>query len=191
MNVRNAPRTPSFRYHKATGQGFVELNGRRIYLGRFDLPKTRQRYHQTIAEWIANDKQLPVDPQEITVTELAAAFWRHAEGYYVKPDGTPTSSMENVKIALKALKALYGRTRASDFGPKALRAVRQTWIDRKLSRKTVNNYTALIKCLFKWAASHEMIPGTVYHALTTVEGLRAGRSDAKETAAVKPVLKLI
>ena len=43
--------TPSLRLHKASRQGFVELNGRRVYLGRHDLPETRQRYHQVLAEW--------------------------------------------------------------------------------------------------------------------------------------------
>ncbi len=39
-------RTPKFRHHKASGQGFVELAGKRIYLGRFDLPETEARYHR-------------------------------------------------------------------------------------------------------------------------------------------------
>ena len=60
MSAKSSRRTPSFRHHKATGQGFVELNGRRIYLGRFDRPETRQRYHQLVAEWIANGRQLGV-----------------------------------------------------------------------------------------------------------------------------------
>ena len=34
-----------------------------------------------------------------------------------------------------------------------------------------------------------MVPPYVYQALVTVEGLRAGRSEARETEAVKPVLE--
>ena len=41
--------------------------------------------------------------------------------------------------------------------------------------------------MFKWATSHELIPGSVHHALVTVEGLRKGRSAAVETGPVKPV----
>lgn len=40
-----------FRHHKATGQGLVELNGRRIYLGRYDLPATAEKYRRLVAEW--------------------------------------------------------------------------------------------------------------------------------------------
>ena len=41
--------------------------------------------------------------------------------------------------------------------------------------------------MFKWAASHELIPASVHHGLATVEGLRKGRSPARETDPVKPV----
>ena len=53
----------------------------------------------------------------------------------------------------------------------------------------VNGYTALLKRIFKWSVSHEKIPGTTYQALSTVEGLQAGRSDARDTEPVKPVPK--
>ena len=34
------PRTPSYCRHKATGQGYVALHGRTIYLGRYDDPES-------------------------------------------------------------------------------------------------------------------------------------------------------
>jgi len=75
MTAKPPIRTPSFRHHKASRQGYVELDGRRIYLGRSDLPPTREKYHRLIAEWIANGRQLPVGPDEITVGELILRFW--------------------------------------------------------------------------------------------------------------------
>ena len=50
---------PSLRHHKAAGQGFVEIDGKRIYLSRFDLPETHQRYHALISEWLANGRRKP------------------------------------------------------------------------------------------------------------------------------------
>ena len=41
--------------------------------------------------------------------------------------------------------------------------------------------------MFKWAAAEEIVPGGVYHALRTVEGLRKGRTPAHETKPVLPV----
>ncbi len=180
-------RIPSYRLHKHSGRGFVELSGKRIYLGPFEDPATRQRYHALIAEWLENGRKLSVDPNQITVMEICARYWHHAQQYYVRSDGSPTQSIDSVKQALRPLKAMYGSTLAVDFGPKALRAIRQVWIDRGLARKTVNDYTASVKRVFKWAASLEFIPAYTYHALNTVEGLRAGRSNARDTAPILPV----
>ena len=44
-----------------------------------------------------------------------------------------------------------------------------------------------IRHMFKWGASRELVPPTIYQALATVEGLRKGRSSARETEPVKPV----
>lgn len=93
--------TPSLRHHKATAQGFVEIDGKRIYLGRFDLPETQQKYHALIAEWLANGRKLPVPPEEVTVVEVVAAFWIHAKTYYRHADGTATSELSNFNDALE------------------------------------------------------------------------------------------
>lgn len=76
------PRVPTLTRHKRTGQGYVRLNGRCYYLGRYEDPATQGRYHQRIAEWMALGRQLPVEQEAITVLELCSRFWRHAEGYY-------------------------------------------------------------------------------------------------------------
>ena len=46
-----------------------------------------------VAEWLANGKFVaPADPTEeaMSVNELLLAYWRFAEGYYVK-NGEPTA----------------------------------------------------------------------------------------------------
>ncbi len=50
---------------------------------------------------------------------------RHAKVYYRAPDGRQTSEVANYKPVLRRLLALYGKTLAADFGPLALKAVRQ------------------------------------------------------------------
>ncbi|MHC5056868.1 MAG: hypothetical protein ACYTKD_19460, partial [Planctomycetota bacterium] len=39
---KRPPRTPKYRLHRKSGRAFVELNGRRIYLGPYESPETRQ-----------------------------------------------------------------------------------------------------------------------------------------------------
>lgn len=122
-----------------------------------------------------------------TVAELATAYTAYAEGYFRKA-GEPTGHIHAVRQAMAAL-AQHGGMLTCDFGPLALRSVRDTWIAKGLARKTVNDYTAAVKAAFKWGASVERCSASVYQALATVEGLKAGRSAAKETEPVRPVLQ--
>ncbi len=188
MTAKNkSKRVPPFRHHKASGQGFVELGGRRFYLGRYGFSEPRRRYHQIITEWLASGRQLPVAPEEITVVELIARSWQHACGYYVKPTGEATSEVNSIRQALRPLKELYGHTRATSFGPLDLRAVRQKMMDRGWCRTSVNKAVARIKRVFRWAAEYELVRGSVYHDLQAVSGLRRGRSPARESLPVRPV----
>lgn len=187
MPATASQKVPKLRCHKATGQGYIRLDGQFHYLGRYDDPATQQRYHRLIAEWIAGGYQHPADPQEITVEELMLAYVAHAQEYYRKPDGRQTSEFTNIRHALKPLRALYGNLNARDFGPKAMLAVRQCMIELGWCRKSVNSNTNRIRSMFRWAAEREMIPGGVYHALTAVAGLKRGRSAAVERPPVKPV----
>jgi len=178
---------PQLRLHKATQQAYINVAGSRRYLGKWGLPETNSRYHRLAAEIAANGGTLPPDPKEITVAEVAAQYIKHATNYYRHADGTETSEVHCIRLAIRRTLELYGSEPAVEFGPNALRTVRQSWISEGLSRKTINMQTGRIRRMFKWAVSCELIPGTVYHALIAVDGLRRGRSDARETESVKPV----
>jgi integrase len=182
-----ATKIPPLRLHKASGQGYVLLSGRRIYLGKHGSSETRQKYLVAVREWEANGRTLPVPPDEITVVELTAGFWRHAEGYYRKADGTPTGELDSYKSPIKLLKNLYGHTGAVDFGPRALKAVRHEMISRGNVRTTINKNIGRIRNIFRWAVSEELIPPTVHQALATVANLKRGRSEANESEKVPPV----
>ncbi|MCH8241372.1 MAG: site-specific integrase, partial [Planctomycetes bacterium] len=73
----------------------MELRGRRVYLGAYNSPESRARFHQVLAEFEANGGELTVSPDEITIMEVAARFWTHVEAYYRKSDGTATSEQAN------------------------------------------------------------------------------------------------
>jgi hypothetical protein len=84
---------PSYRLHKASGQAFVELGGRRIYLGKHGSKASREEYERQIAEYLANGRKLPPTQSKkgISCRELAIHFLEWAEKYYVKNDKiTPT-----------------------------------------------------------------------------------------------------
>jgi integrase len=103
------------------------------------------------------------------------------------PDGQPTSEVDNLRQALRPLRKLYGATPAASFGPLALKALQRHMVGLGWARTHINRQTNRLRHVFKWAAGNELVPGTVPHALAAVNGLRAGRTDAVESAPVKPV----
>jgi integrase len=186
-----APRTPKYRLHKPTGRAVVTLDGKDFYLGRHGSPESRAEYDRLVAEYLAAGRRVArAGPGEaagdLTVSELVLSYLEFADGYYVK-DGAPTVEPGNIRLALRPVRRLYGHTPAKGFGPLALKAVRRAMIDAGNCRTEVNRRIGRVVRMFKWGASEELVPVTVYQALRTVVGLRKGRQGVREKAPVKPV----
>ena len=90
-------------------------------------------------------------------------------------------------MACLPLKSLYGRISASDFGPKKQTAVRTEMVKLGWCRNTCNKLTSRIRAMFRWAVERALVPPSVHHGLQAVKGLKAGRSDARDTDPVRPV----
>ncbi|MFP6666708.1 MAG: site-specific integrase, partial [Pirellulales bacterium] len=180
--------TPKYCKHKASGQAVVTIAGRDHYLGPHGTKASKIEYDRLIGEWLAAGRpsRETFQTNDLTVAELAAAYWKFANQYYRK-NGKATMTVYGVKVVLKHLRTMYGRSSAEEFGPLALKAIRQRMVDSGLARTSVNNNIARIRRIFKWAASEEMVTAAVYQALMTVDGLRKGKSEARETAPVLPV----
>jgi hypothetical protein len=72
---------PAYRRHKASGQAIVTLDGRDHYLGTWKSAESKNEYRRITKEW-QNGAVAQADSAELTVTELLAAFGRHAQDYY-------------------------------------------------------------------------------------------------------------
>ena len=180
-------KTPSYRRHKPTDQAIVSLSGKIFYLGPYGTEASKKKYDRLIAEWLANGRRLPsAGEQGLTVGELVLRFWDFAHGYYVK-DGEPTKEIPCIRLAVRPMNDLYAETPVSEFGPLALKTVRERMIARDNSRKVINNYIGRIKRIFRWGVENELVAPGIYQALQAVAGLRKGRSAARETEPVRPV----
>src|SRR6516165_6887562 len=83
---------PSYRLHKQSGQAVVTLPDglgarRDVLLGKYDTPESRAEYLRVLAEWEANGRRLLPRSAEgsapdLSVNELALAYWTFAEAYY-------------------------------------------------------------------------------------------------------------
>jgi integrase len=191
---------PSYRLHKQSGQAVVTLPdglGRRrdVLLGEFGSPASRQEYARVIAEWEANGRRVPraEAPRavDISINELLLSYIQFCEAYYRHADGTPTSEADNIRLALRPLKRLYGHTPAAEFDSVALEALREEMIREGHCRGRINRDVSRVRRLFRWAAAKKLVPLSVHESLAAVEGLRAGRSGARETAPIRPVAEQV
>ena len=181
---RNPYLTP--RCHK--GSAVVDLydagKRRTVTLGPWGSPRAQQELVRVQAEQIAGARSVQA---EGTVSELLLAYLTYAEQHYRGPDGTPRDETHNIKVACRHVRELYGMIPATEFGPLALKAIRQRFIAADWCRKTVNQQIERVRRIFKWAVAEELVPPSIYQALAAVEGLKRGRSSARETEPVGPV----
>ena len=174
---------PKYRKHKATGQAVVTLSGQDFYLGPHGTEKSRKAYDRLIREWIAADRKRITKSADLTIAEVCQRYKKYVEDYYGRHSGTT----HNIASACRVLRHLYGNTTASEFGPLALKTIRQQFVEAKHSRKYCNRLTHLVRQMFKWASSEQVIPVTTWQALTTIEGLRFGHTAAHENKPITSV----
>ncbi len=155
------------------------------------LPREQAEYARLLAELaVAPIPSAVATPStrawDITVNELLLGFWRFADGHYRRADGSPTNELPQFAQTFRLLRHLYGHTPANEFGPLALKAVREQMIAAGWSRKLINQRVGRIRRAFKWGVENELVPPAVLQALAAVGGLQAGRTAARETAPVEP-----
>ena len=183
------PCQPKYRHHKARHLAVVRVDGRDIYVGKYDSPESQEKYDRVIAEWLSHGRRLPTD-SDLSVNELMLGYMRHAERYYRK-NGQPTATIYGIRAALRPLKRLFGSTPAASFGPRSFKLVRQAMIDAGHSRTYTNDNCKRIRQMFKWGVENELVPPSVHHGLQAVGGLKRGRTEARETEPVGPVAEAV
>jgi len=180
MAARSVPR---YTLHKPTGYARVRIGGKDHYLGVYGSPDSHQRYAALIADWQSRQGE---SPKNLTLGQVALMYLEHCRSYYVK-DGHETSEVVCSRVALRYITRIYGMESVAAFSPKKLTAARQQMIADGLARTCINGYVARIRRMFRWGVAEELVPATVLKSLEAVAGLQRGRTQAKESKAVKPV----
>jgi integrase len=194
--ARPKNQTPTYKLHSSTGLARCWVGGKWVTLGEYGSPESRTEFARLVAE-LATGPAAAIDPMiaggsnrpgpRLIVDEVLIAFLAHAERHYRGPAGEPTDEVREIKRSLLYVHELYGTTPATEFGPRALAAVRGAMVGAGWCRTLVNRRMDRIKRAFKWATSQELVPVTVYDALRTLAGLQKGRTAARESDPVKPV----
>ena len=174
-------RQPKFCKHKASGQAFVTLDGKVIYLGKHDSPAAREAYDRLILKWRqANDS---TGKHATTVGQLCLAYHRHAEMFY-------RDEAKNYQKSLKILIENFRSIPCSEFGPLKLQQL-QNEMCKKHVRSQVNKSISRVKAVFRWGVSQEMVPADIMMALDCVRGLQKGRSVAKMSKNVAAICRML
>lgn len=182
-------RIPKYRKHRASGQAVCTIGGRDHYLGPHGSKASRVEYDRLTGQWLAAGRPAQWPPPaeyEITVAELLVRYLTFVKRHYSQGP-KPSRYVDDIKPAVKMLRETYGRTAAAEFGPLALKALRERMIAAGWSRKYVNENVDRIRRVFKWGTGEELVPPSVFHGLQAVEGLRKGRTEAPEGKPVLPV----
>ena len=101
-------RVPSYCRHKPTNQAVVTINGRDIYLGKWNTAASKAEYDRLIAEFLANGRRLR-NEIESTVVEVINAYRKFAERYYRKNGGSPANTVASRKPSRSSGSCTGGR----------------------------------------------------------------------------------
>lgn len=166
-------RVPKYRKN-GDGRGFVEVNKRRHYLGKFGSAEGEKLYRQFVSRLLANGT-VPQRPNDRRILVLVNQFLDWADARYGDSGESYTCEW-----ALKPLLDLYGSEFAGSFTPAHLETIQKHLISRKLARTSINTAVAKIRLFFKWAVRNGFVDPSVHQAILTVDGLRRGKTEARE-----------
>ena len=144
---------PAYRKHRPTGQAVVSISGRDHYLG----PSRHEGQQDRIRP---ADGRMDCRLDTILVT---TANGHHHRGISrqlqnLRPMTCRVARLTAISAACRALRLRYGKTLAIDFGPLALKAVREQFVANGMARTYCNRLVDIIRRLFKWAASEQLVP---------------------------------
>ncbi|MDR0703952.1 MAG: site-specific integrase [Planctomycetaceae bacterium] len=188
-------KVPKYRKHSTRNLGFIEIAGKRTYLpGAYNSHESLSAYADVIKRLaIVGKPQTDIRitrGDNVPIRFLVAKFLDWAFENYRKKSGRQTSTYKCFKNdVVPLLLAKYEGLPTDSFGPVDLRELRNDFVQKGLSRSTINMYITKVKRIFAWGAGNELVPESVAGALKYVEQLEQGKTNAPETEPVVSVPK--
>lgn len=198
-------RVPAYCRHKATNTAYLTVatgdsRGPK-YLGSWGSDRSFDNYREALTGLGFGPEQIdaalvaarakfarpnPSRQTAFTVRQLYAEFIRWAPTYYRLPSGEPTSEVRSFRCALKDVLARLGSTATDNVRPADLYRIRQSWIDRRWCRKTINDHLGRVIRVFRWGLDEDrgFVSEQTVAVLRLIRPLRPFRSAAKESRVV-------
>jgi len=192
MSASRVPRYSRQREKGRADRAYVCIAGRKVKLGTYGSDDSKAKYAAVIADCERKVGQAKNSfgynvTETPTVNEVLVAYLEYAQVYYRQPDGEVSKEYGHVRRTAIMVREAVGTQRAGNIGPKRIKLIREEMVAKGWTRKFINDQTKRIVRMFRWAASEEMIDGGIPVAMQAIEGLRSGRSNAKESKIVRPV----
>lgn len=157
----------------------------RLWLGKYGSEESLAEYERFIRRLRENEARETTIPTHrfMTVVEIAFKYFEYIEAYY----GVGNSEFLNSRNTIASFAQAYGERMGNEVGPRMLLDFREMLVREGMVRTTINQRIGRVKRMFKWACAQEFIPPETFHRLSCIEGLRQGRSAARESKVVRPV----
>lgn len=183
------PRLPRYCKHKPQNRAYVRwkpfFGSKQHYLeGDYGSPESIAEYERILARirqaGVTEPPATKPAPKAATVSYLYVAY-DDAVGVTKSADWK-----QRFAAASRPLIKAYGQSLCADFGPLKLQDVRDAMRAKGWGCYTVNSRVNLLKEMFRWGATREMFPASVYGALQVVAPLKPSDFPAKPSAPRKP-----
>lgn len=177
---------PSYLHHRPSDRAYVKVGKVFTYLGKYGSAESKAAYARIVAACqpaTEEPRQVPPLPAGGTVGDVVAAFLDRHEGGY------SASEWDYYRAAVGVLLAVAGVTDLppAEFGPRALSQVRDAMVGKGWTREHVNAQVRRVRRVFRWAESVELMPAGKWFQLRSLEGLKAGKTQAKDQRKKQPV----
>jgi len=163
-----------------------DLDGNQVWFGHKSKPEGAQRYAQFLADiQRGRDVGRPTKPAAPSlarprVNEVCLRFMTDYCPRYKTSSGEPSAEIRCFQGVIRILRGLYGNTVADNFGPLALRSVRDVMIEKGWSRKFVNKQVIRLRLIFRVGVSWELVRAEVLAGLDSVPSLAIGETEADD-----------
>jgi hypothetical protein len=125
---------PSYLHHGSSNRAravWTDLNGiRRFRLlpGPFNSVASLQAFAKLQFELGAAPHRVGPAAVRISVNGILLAYLNYAEQHYQRDDGRTSAEVNHIRLVMRHARELHGMTPAAEFGPVALKTVRQRFI---------------------------------------------------------------
>jgi len=169
MPKRKSWNVPIVKFGK-NGDFFVNFSGKKIYLGR-EEKEARKNYIQFLRTLDEAETSSPAAQngkrKHVQVQELILDCLRKYESH---------PKYQKIKRAMQALRKLYGKAEADEFGRVKFQAVRKSLVEEQLAGSYVNELMRFVIWCFELGVENEKIPEGIPAALRAVRPLKRGEA---------------